>query len=228
MRPSNAVATKAILTVALACLANFAPAQQAQPSDQVVAERVLGPQWRRLSRRAGIIFAGTVLASPTHSLHQNMTDLTAPIDHPAPGAAPTVRSIELSFRVDHAIAGVEPGQTLTIHEWAGASSMQRRMIKGQHILLFLYAPSRLGLTSPVGGSQGQIALDASGENVAVPPPAAIEQTDSFASRSFASQSSASQSFALQPKSADAHPASILQLERAIRSARIAEARIGEE
>jgi hypothetical protein len=39
------------------------------------------------------------------------------------------------------------------------------MRKGQHILIFLYPPSRLGLTSPVGGSQGQVALDASGKNV---------------------------------------------------------------
>jgi hypothetical protein len=39
------------------------------------------------------------------------------------------------------------------------------MRKGQHILIFLYPPSRLGLTSPVGGWLGQVALDASGNNV---------------------------------------------------------------
>jgi hypothetical protein len=71
----------------------------------------------------------------------------------------------LSFRVDEAIAGVEPGQILTIHEWAGAWVMHRPMTSGQRILIFLYPPSRLGLTSPVGGSLGQIALDPSGKNV---------------------------------------------------------------
>jgi len=35
------------------------------------------------------------------------------------------------------------------------------MSKGEHILIFLYPPSRLGFTSPVGGSLGQIALDPS-------------------------------------------------------------------
>ena len=146
--------------VALVCLSNFCPSNfgganvaLAQPSDQVVAERVLGPQWKQLSRRAGMIFAGTVLGS---------TRPTTTIDRAVPASIP---ALQLSFRVDRAIAGVKRGQVLTIREWAGASSMQRPMIKGQHVLIFLYPPSRLGLTSPVGGSLGQVALDASGKNV---------------------------------------------------------------
>ena len=90
------------------------------------------------------------------------TNQTAATDRAVPGTTPAV---QLSFRVDEAIAGVERGQILTIHEWAGAWSMHRPMSKGQHILIFLYPPSRLGLTSPVGGSLGQVALDASGKNV---------------------------------------------------------------
>jgi hypothetical protein len=208
---SKAAAAKTILTVALVCLASFAPAQQAQQSDQVAADRILGPRWEQLFRRAGIIFAGTVLASPT----QTPASQTALTDRPVPGTNPSVRPIELSFRIDHAIAGVEPGQILTIHEWAGASSMHPPMFKGQHILLFLYPPSRLGLTSPVGGSQGQIALDPSGEYVAIPKsaPAAGVQSEFFARSSAIT---------------DARSVSVLQLERAIRSARTAKARIGEE
>ena len=144
------------LIVALVCLLNFclsifcgASFAAAQASDQVIAERVLGSQWKQLSRRAGMIFAGTVLAS---------TPPTATIDRAIP-------AVQLSFRVDRAIAGVKRGQVVTIHEWAGAWSMHRPMSKGQHILIFLYPPSRLGLTSPVGGSLGQVALDASGKNV---------------------------------------------------------------
>ena len=77
-------------------------------------------------------------------------------------------TVELSFRVDRAIAGVQTGQILTIHEWMGAWSRHRPIRPGDHLLLFLYPPSRLGLTSPVGGSLGQIALDASGQKVLHP------------------------------------------------------------
>ena len=179
-------ASRRVLIVALACLSNsclsticlssFAAAQQ---SDQVIAERVLGPQWRQMSRRAGMIFAGTLLAAEAP---------TAATDGATPGATPAV---QLSFRVDEAIAGVERGQILTIREWAGAWSMHRLMRSGQHILLFLYPPSRLGFTSPVGGSLGQVALDPSGKNV-------VERK--------------------QPRGTVAK-ASVNQLERAIRSAR---------
>jgi hypothetical protein len=143
------------LAVALAFLSSFVAAQQ---SDQALAERVLGPQWKQLSRRAGMIFAGTVL----NATAQTVAPQTAATDRIDPGTTPAV---QLNFRVDEAIAGVERGQVLTIHEWAGAWSMHRPMSKGQHFLMFLYPPSRLGLTSPVGGSVGQVALDASGQNV---------------------------------------------------------------
>ncbi|HKN71550.1 MAG TPA: hypothetical protein VJX30_10990 [Terriglobales bacterium] len=143
------------LVVALAFLSSFVAAQQ---SDQVLAERVLGPQWKQLSRRAGMIFAGTVLTAAA----QTVNSPTAATDRIDPGTTPAV---QLSFRVDEAIAGVERGQVLTIHEWAGAWSMHRPMSKGQRFLIFLYPPSRLGLTSPVGGSLGQIALDPSGQTV---------------------------------------------------------------
>ncbi len=105
-----------------------------------------------------MIFAGTVLTVAA----QTVPTQTAATDRIAPGATPAV---QLSFHVDEAIAGVERGQVLTIHEWAGAWSMHRPMSKGQHFLMFLYPPSRLGLTSPVGGSLGQVALDSSGQNV---------------------------------------------------------------
>ena len=175
------------------CLCSLAAAQQ---SDQVVAARVLGPQWKQLSRRAGMIFAGTVLdaASPTSASERAV-----------PGTAP---AIELSFRIDHAIAGVEPGQVLTIHEWAGAWFMHRPMSKGQHVLLFLYPPSRLGLTSPVGGSLGQVVLDSSGKNVSIYEPSLAAEIGSR-----------NESFTRQHARIDNVRVSVVQLERAIRSAR---------
>jgi hypothetical protein len=104
--------------------------------------------------------------------------------------------------VDEAIAGVERGQILTIHEWAGAWSMHRPMKKGQHILIFLYPPSRLGLTSPVGGSLGQVPLDSSGKNVVERNSAAIGVQNTSSA---------------QPRVPV--KVSVVQLERAIRSAR---------
>ena len=122
-------------------------------SDQAAADRVLGPQWKQLSRRAGIVFAGMVL---TDRIQTARTDRGVP-------------SIALRFRVDRAIAGVESGQVLTIHEWTGAASLCAPIRRGEHVLLFLYPLSRLGLTSPVGGRQGQIRLDATGRQVADQP-----------------------------------------------------------
>jgi len=111
--------------------------------------------------------------------------------------------------VDLAIAGVEPGEILTIHEWAGAWSMHRPMRCGQHILIFLYPLSHLGLTSPVGGSLGQVDLDASGENVSAH---ARKTTWPTVVRSGSSS---------RPHvPIDSASVSVAQLERAIRSARL--------
>ncbi len=148
-----------VLALALASLSSFVAAQQ---PDQVVAERVLGPKWKQLSQHAGMIFAGTVLV-PTTQVDSNpgLADERL-VTGTSAGMAPVVK---LSFRVDEAIAGVEQGQVFSIREWAGASSRQRPMGKGQHFLMFLYPPSRLGLTSPVDGSMGQIALGTTSINV---------------------------------------------------------------
>src|ERR1700693_4367789 len=191
-----------VLVVVIACLSSFAATQQ---SDQVIAERVLGPQWKQLSHRAGMIFAGTVLAAAA----QTVTTQTAATDRAVPAGIPAATpAVQLTFRVDQAIAGVEQGQILTIHEWAGAWSMHRPMRSGQHILIFLYPLSRLGFTSPVGGSLGQIALDSSGKNVSKyeqKPPSLIGLRD--------------ESPPQPPVPVDSRSVSVVQLGRAIRSAR---------
>jgi hypothetical protein len=192
------LASKCVLALAVVCLSNlclssFAAADQSGQSDQSVAERILGPQWRQLSRRAGMIFTGTVLTSASQS---------AATARAGPGANP---SLELRFRVDRAIAGVDAGQTLTIHEWAGAWSMHRPMLRGQHILIFLYPPSRLGFTSPVGGSRGQVVLDASGKIVAEKRSTSVDVRSDSSTR---------------PRVAGVtERVSVIQLERAIRGAR---------
>jgi hypothetical protein len=193
-------ASRRALIVALACLANFGLSNfclssfaAAQQSDQVIAERVLGPQWKQLSRRAGMIFAGTVLTAATQ---------TAAPDRAVPAAAPVATPVvQLRFRVDQAIAGVEQGKILTVHEWAGAGSMHRPMSSAQHILIFLYPLSRLGFTSPVGGSLGQVVLDPSGNIVAK------------------SEQKPPEPIGVRNESANTRSVSVVQLERAIRGAR---------
>jgi len=128
------------LTVAscICLLTTAAPCE----TDQATAARIVGPQWKTLARRAGIVFAGTVVGGAQQS---TATERTIPAQ-------------QLTFRLDQAIAGVESAQTLTIRLWSGALSQLRPMRPGERFLLFLYRPSRLGLTSPVGGVQGQIRL----------------------------------------------------------------------
>jgi len=178
--PSGCLALPVLFFLILCPSSAFA----APPSDEAAAARVLGPQWKQLSRRAGIIFAGTLVSSGA-TLNKDQ--------EAQPMFGPGANVLELRFRVDRPIAGVEPSQFLTIREWTGALSRQRPLHQGDRILLFLYPPSRLGLTSPVGGAQGQIRLDPSGQHVA-------GEQDPL-------------------QSAIPGPIPVIQLERAIRAAR---------
>ena len=178
---------KSLAAVALACLGNISA--EGQSADQFLAARILGPQWKQMARAAGMVFTGTVLGVESQ---------------PATGAA--VPAIQLRFKVDRAIAGVRSGQILTVHEWAGAWSMHRPMHRGDHLLLFLYPQSNLGLTSPVNGRSGQVALDSSGTSVAV-------RASSPASHQPES------SLRLRRGKPPSQAISVLILERAIRSAR---------
>ena len=216
-----------ILALAFVCLASLSAAQF---SDQLAAERVLGPHWRQISRSSGMIFSGTVLQ----------------IDAQPVGKGSPLPLVLTKFRVDRDIDGVHRGETLTVREWAGAWSMQRPMTPGQRLLILLYPPSRLGLTSPVGGRLGQVALDPRGEIVSknlwefpsrqVRAPAAEvahsapctarlklrpfkagPNPDSF---SQATDDCGSQNPALRPRRIDApQSVTLAQLERAIRDAR---------
>lgn len=174
----------------LACaLVSLSAMGLAQSRDQIAAERVLGPQWKQISRAAGSVFAATVV---------DISNNPPTNRHPIP-------TIEITSRVTRAIAGVQAGQVFTIREWAGASVLQRPMHSGERMLLLLYSVSPLGLTSPVGGHIGQIELDPSGRFVVGASSAGNERPPRVRS--------AQSSPAVQP------PISVDQLERAIRSAR---------
>jgi hypothetical protein len=100
---------------------------------------------RRLNLNSGYIFDGTVL-----SVHAAQND------------AGDVATVQITFRVEQAIRGTRAGQILTIREWAGLWSSGERYHPGERLLLFLYNPSKLGLTSPVGGGAGRFAVDSGG------------------------------------------------------------------
>lgn len=104
------------------------------------------PVFPELVRAAGIIFSGHVTSIGR-----------VPSSN---GQAPASTSV--TFKVEHAMRGTSPGQSLTIHEWAGLWTSGERYRVGEHVLLFLYSPSKLGLTSPVAGAVGKFAMDSQG------------------------------------------------------------------
>jgi hypothetical protein len=113
----------------------------------------------RMFQSSGIIFSGQVI-SVSHAAAESIELAT-----------PTV----ITFRVQHAIRGAIAGQNLTIREWPGLWNRGERYRVGERVLLFLYPPSRLGLTSPVKGALGRLAVD-SQERILLRP----EVTSAFA------------------------------------------------
>ena len=130
------------------------PAPLPQRSFPVVAGNPGLPQdvFQQLIRTAGIIFSGRV------------SSVRSATSSPRPGHSSTA----ITFQVEHAILGTSPGQNLTIHEWGGLWNRGERYHVGERVLLFLYAPSKLGLTSPVSGALGRFAVDSRGMIVMSP------------------------------------------------------------
>ncbi len=108
--------------------------------------------FRQLVRSAGIIFSGRVVF----------------IGHSALPLRPNPACTTVTFQVENAIRGASRGRNLTIHEWAGLWTSGERYRVGERVLLFLYSPSKLGLTSPVAGALGKFTLDAQGQIVLSP------------------------------------------------------------
>jgi hypothetical protein len=102
------------------------------------------PEFRRIVRSAGIIFSGRVV-----SIGRGLSI----------SGGDRLPSATISFRVEHAIRGAYPGQELTIHEWAGLWDRGERYRVGERVFLFLYAPGKLGLSSPVAGTAGRFAMN---------------------------------------------------------------------
>jgi hypothetical protein len=105
--------------------------------------------FQQLVRAAGIIFSGRVTS----------------IGHAPSSPGQARASTAITFHVERAMRGASPGKSLTIYEWAGLWTSGERYRVGEHVLLFLYSPGKLGLTSPVAGAMGRFAMDSQGRIV---------------------------------------------------------------
>ena len=125
-----------------------APAQP--PANNLRRHLSIAPTGRvgfpSIARAAGTIFSGTV---------------TSIARRPATGSQP-VETVAITFHVESAIRGTIPGQDLTIAQWIGLWSGGQRYRIGERVLLFLYPPSKLGLTSCVAGPIGRFTIDPQG------------------------------------------------------------------
>ena len=105
----------------------------------------LSPAFRELARASAYIFVGTVTSVSVNS----------------PGVS-TLPTIAVTFRVERPYRGVRMGQLLQIKEWAGLWNSGQGYTVGEKTLIFLYPPSKLGLTSIVGQPAGRIRASRSG------------------------------------------------------------------
>ena len=73
-----------------------------------------------------------------------------------------VETVAITFHIENAIRGATPGEDFTVEQWIGLWSSGQRYRVGERLLLFLYPPSKLGLTSCVGGPIGRFTVDPRG------------------------------------------------------------------
>lgn len=100
---------------------------------------------RPLTQSSGYIFAGTVKS-------------VAKVTPKGNGVA----TVEINFHIDQGLRGVQTGQMLAIHEWSGLWESGESYRSGERVLLFLYPPSKLGLTSLVQGAMGRFKIGPDG------------------------------------------------------------------
>jgi hypothetical protein len=97
-------------------------------------------------RASGMIFAGTVTK----------------IEPGLARGGTAIATVAVTFRLERPLRGAIPGDSLTILQWLGLWAGGQRYEVGEHVLLFLYPPSKLGLTSAVAGPMGRFHLGRAG------------------------------------------------------------------
>ena len=142
------------ITILIVCASAFG----AGPKDSFFSDSsdrsLTMPVSRQVLEASGKIFSGTVIRIE----HRNSNSSTA------------LATTRIVFHVDEAIRNVRRGQTVEINEWAGLWQSGERYRRGERVLLFLYPPSRLGLTSPVGARNGRFNCDRLGRVILKAPP----------------------------------------------------------
>lgn len=95
-----------------------------------VTSPMISADLQRVARKAALIFTGTVVSIA-----------------PVRGNGEEPNSVEVTFQIEQALRGLRAGQRYTIWEWSGLWMSGPRYRVGQRMTLFLYSPSRAGLTS---------------------------------------------------------------------------------
>jgi hypothetical protein len=118
----------------------------------VIPPGLVHPQHPRpVTQSSGYIFAGTVKSVERVASKGN-----------------GVATVQINFHVDQGLRGVRTGQVLAVREWAGLWGSGENYRLGERVLLFLYPPSKLGLTSPVQGPMGRFKIGPDGQVVLNP------------------------------------------------------------
>ena len=127
------------------------PALERLPRPVSTARRPIQPSPRpaplpitmqQIVRSSGLIFSGTVIS----------------VERKPASARSSVATTETTFRVQQGIRGAHAGEMVQVREWAGLWNSGERYRPGETLVLFLYAPSRLGLTSAIGGKAGRFPV----------------------------------------------------------------------
>ena len=134
----------AALFLALPAVAQVRPGRTVTPANIPVLH-LPQPMLRRIIRDSERIFAGTVISI------QRALD------------GPGVPITRVAFRIDEAVRGVKKGEIIQVLEWGGLWETGERYRMGEHVLLFLYPQSKLGLTSPVAGAMGRWSIQSDGK-----------------------------------------------------------------
>jgi hypothetical protein len=151
LRPIFAIA---ILLTAAAVLSAEEPIQIPHRNVPAVESAALQlPVSWPILRDSAKIFSGTVLQ----------------VEHRNSDSSSALATTKIRFHVDQAIRGVSRGQVIEVSEWAGLWQAGERYRPGERVLLFLYPPSKLGLTSPVGRGAGRFPVDRTGRVIVKGP-----------------------------------------------------------
>lgn len=129
-------------------VASLAPVAELPPP----FPKTIIPKLHPLATKAGYVFSGTVKSV------QRIVPRTT-------GSVPVMR---ITFHVDRGFVGVRSGQDLVINEYVGLWQAGESFLPGESVTLFLYPPSKLGLTSPVGGLSGRFNMDPGGRIIIGP------------------------------------------------------------